>query len=218
MAEIIVMAGTPVDTAFGMDLVAQAGHVGIPIAVSSTPQAQTRFQVRPKEEKEQVVRDLLQKSTQERKRPVLIYCNSLSAAVDFAHLREATGLSIQTPFDFYRECAGAYQSVGILAANAQGAAGVENVLVNENPAIHAISIGHLGWVEAIESGRPAEDIVGAPGFRAALQLMEHEGVEALVLGCTHFPYFSGALEKTTELRLLNPVDFFRSWLQSYKED
>ena len=51
MEPIIVMAGTPVDTRMGMDLLAARGLAGLFCPVSEDPNRQTAFQISPPEEK-----------------------------------------------------------------------------------------------------------------------------------------------------------------------
>ena len=52
---------------------------------------------------------------------------------------------------------------------------------------------------------PAE-IVKKCGLADLLGYMEACGAEAVVLGCTHFPYLKDELAKLTDLPLIDPAD------------
>lgn len=205
--EIAVMAGTPVDTDFGCQLLEGQGFLPLPCPISDDPAGQTYFQTLPVGEKTHQVEEILLELKGRGVKRVLIYCNSLSASIDFDQLAKDLRISLVTPFQAYQDLARQGGSYGVMAANAQGAAGVERAMVQENPGIGLVSIGNLAWVQAVEAGEAPQVLVQKYGIPQTLQLFQKMDCDSLVLACTHFPYFLAALEATSPIPIINPDDF-----------
>ena len=203
--EIAVIAGTPVDTRMGVELLLERGAGAIGFPISRTPEEQTVFQVSPRREKEEAVGAVLDAVGARGLERVLLYCNSLSASVDAHALADARGLRIWTPMDVYGEVARRHRCLGVLAANCQGAAGVERAMVHASPDTVVIGAGDLRLVLGIEAGREPEELLADCGAGELLRFFEENGAEAVVLGCTHFPYLLGALRKKTALPVIDPA-------------
>lgn len=203
--KIAVIAGTPVDTRMGVDLLQGGGAEAVGFPVSQTPGEQTAFQVSSQREKEEAIGAILDRIRARGMDRVLLYCNSLSASVDAHALAEARGLRIWTPMDIYGEAARQYRCLGVLAANCQGAAGVERAMVNASPETMVLGAGVLPLVLGIEAGREPEELLEDCGAAGLLRLFERNGAEAVVLGCTHFPYLREALESMTALPVIDPT-------------
>ena len=203
--EIAVIAGTPVDTRMGVELLLERGAGAIGFPISRTPEEQTVFQVSPRREKEEAVGAVLDAVRSRGLERVLLYCNSLSPSVDAHALADARGLRIWTPMDVYGEVARRHRCLGVLAANCQGAAGVERAMVNASPDTVVIGAGDLRLVLGIEAGREPEELLADCGAGELLRFFEENGAEAVVLGCTHFPYLLGALRKKTALPVIDPA-------------
>ena len=201
---IAVIAGTPVDTQMGVDLLRRKGAGALGFPVSRTPEEQTAFQVGSQSARESALGALLDEIGARGMERVLLYCNSLSATIDAHALAEARGLRIWTPMDVYGEIARRYRRVGVLAANCQGAAGVERAMVNAAPETLVLGTGNLNLVLGIEAGRPPEEL--AERCEHLLRFFEDSGAEAVVLGCTHFPYVKEALQRRTGLPVLDPSE------------
>lgn len=137
---------------------------------------------------------------------MLLYCNSLSATIDAHGLAEERGLRVWTPMDVYGEIALQHRRIGVLAANCQGAAGVERAMVNASPETLVFGAGVLPLVLGVEAGTPPEELVEDCGLGLLLRFFEDNGAEAVVLGCTHFPYVKQALGKRTGLPVLDPAE------------
>lgn len=207
MEPIIVMAGTPVDTRMGMEVLAAHGLEGVFCPVSQDPNQQTAFQISSDREKHDRIAALLEEARAAHGcRKALIYCNSLSGAVDFGPLAEETGLHIVTPLDAYRLLAPRYRSLAVIAANAQGAAGIERTLLHSNPALILRTVGLLPTVLSIEAGEDPERLVEAHRLPALCDWFAGVGAEALVLGCTHFPYLKAALAQRIALPIIDPAE------------
>lgn len=203
---IAVVAGTPVDTRMGLACLEQSGLEGAPFPVSRDPREQTMFQLASKEEKQAVLLDILHQAEGQGCGRVYVYCNSMSAAVDFSALAEETGLRIVTPLDVYRRLAPRYGRLGILAANAQGLAGIERTMLDAAPALEVFSAANLGLVLGIEAGEAAEALVERFCLPDIAAWFAACGAQALILGCTHFPYIREALAARTSLPLIDPAE------------
>ena len=215
---IAVLAGTPVDTRMGVAYLEERGLPGVPFPLSRGPREQTAFQHAPAADKRRQALAVLRGAMAQGCRRAFVYCNSLSAAVDFPGLAEETGMRIVTPLDVYRRLALRYRALGVIAANAQGLSGIEKVLLEANPALDLLGACALPVVLAVEAGMPPEDLVerhrlaalaawknGVGELLAPLWFADG-GMEALVLGCTHFPYFKEALAARTGLPLVDPAE------------
>ena len=204
--QIAVLAGTPVDTQMGVDCLEKAGLTGLPFPLASDPRQQTAFQLSSQEEKTAAVRAVLKDARSRGCEKVFVYCNSLSGAVDFGPLAEETCMTIVTPLDIYRELAPQYRRLGLIAANAQGLAGIERTLFAANPELDLLGACMLPAVLSIEAGQPPEELVEQHHLPELAEWFRLCGMEALVLGCTHFPYFKEALSQRTSLPLIDPAE------------
>ena len=135
-----------------------------------------------------------------------IYCNSLSGALDFQFVARETGLKIVTPLDVYRLLAPKYHSLAVIAANAQGTAGIERTLLSANPDLTLRSTGLLPVVLGIEAGEDPDTLVKQNRLPELVNWYQALGAEALVLGCTHFPYFKEALLRQITLPVIDPAE------------
>lgn len=203
---IAVIAGTPVDTQMGVDLMKRRGAEALGFPVSRTPEEQTAFQVGSQPAREEAVGAILDRIKERGVDRVLLYCNSLSATIDAHALAERRGLRVWTPMDVYGEIALRHRRVGVLAANCQGAAGVERAMVSASPETLVLGAGVLPLVLGVEAGRPPETLVEDCGLETLLRFFERNGAEAVVLGCTHFPYVKEALQRRTALPVLDPAE------------
>lgn len=204
--QIAVLAGTPVDTQMGVECLAKAGLTALAFPMASDPRRQTAFQISPQAEKTAAVRAVLEQAQAQGCEKAFVYCNSLSSSVDFTPLAAETSMTIVTPLDIYRELAPKYRRLGLVAANAQGLAGIERTLVAANPALDLLGACMLPVVLSIEAGQPPEELVERHRLPELAEWFRLSGMEALVLGCTHFPYFKEALARRTSLPLIDPAE------------
>lgn len=204
--QIAVLAGTPVDTQMGVDVLAARRLSGAAFPLAGDPRQQTAFQYAPPEERHRAVRSVLDRARAAGCGRAFVYCNSLSGAVDFPALAAETGMRIVTPLDVYRRLAPRYRRLAVIAANAQGLSGIEGVLLAANPALELAGAGVLAVVESIEAGVPPAQVVEHHHLAALAGWFSACGMEALLLGCTHFPYFKAALAERTDLPLIDPAE------------
>ena len=203
---IAVLAGTPGDTRMGVDCLTGAGLSGAAFPLAEGPRQQTAFQISSPEEKHARVLEVLRTAMDQGCQKVFVYCNSLSSAVDFGPLAAETGLRIVTPLDVYRTLAPRYHRLGLIAANAQGLAGIERALLSANPSLDLLGACMLPAVLSIEQGEDPAELVEYHHLPKLAEWFSQCGMEALVLGCTHFPYFKDALAQRTSLPLIDPAE------------
>lgn len=203
---VAVLAGTPVDTQMGADVLRAHGLEPRNFPVSRHPLEQAAFQVKTKEEKHAVLTEILRRAMDAGCGSAFIYCNSLSGSADFPMLSRELGLRIVTPMDAYGKIARQYRRLGVVAYNGQALAGIDTAMVRANPDILLQPAGIPEVTIDIEAGIAPEEIIRRRHLDKLMVYLEACGCEALVLGCTHFPYLTDALRTYTTLPLLNPAE------------
>lgn len=203
---IAVLAGTPVDTQMGVDLLVSTGLSALAFPVSENPRQQNLFQISSTAEKYTVVLGFLKAAMRQGCRKAFIYCNSLSSSVDFTALAEETGMRIVTPLQVYRSLPARYHRLGIVAANAPGLAGIEQTLYREDPSLELLSVSLLPLVLAIETAPPPEELIQQYHLAELASWFQACNMEVMVLGCTHFPYCKNALKQQVEIPLIDPAE------------
>lgn len=217
--KVAVLAGTPVDTAMGVEYIKNKnseteGQCFLPLCdpVSVDCDAQVRFQYSDEDEKRAIMDNVFNAEIAEGVRDFFVYCNSLAGSFDFdtyavmKSLDTDESIRIYTPLQVYRNLGGEYGRIGVMAANNLSAHAIEEALMAANPDIYMIGTGNMAIVRAIEDGLAPEKIVETCGLRYMVKYMEACGAEAIVLGCTHFPYFRDELAALTDLPVIDPAD------------
>ena len=202
--KVACIAGTPVDTAMGVDLINKNGYDGFAFPSSKTPTEETFFQMSSCEEKNKKILSIIGEIKRQHIEKVLVYCNSLSAAIDFDKIANDENIKIVTPFHVYVDDAKNYKSIGIIAANAVATSKIEKVFMESNKDVSVISIGMLPLVYSIESKMKPKMIVEKHHLKELCKWFKDNGADAILLGCTHFPYIYDELKKVSELPLINP--------------
>lgn len=203
---VAVLAGTPVDTKMGADVLTAHGIVPLMYPVSSDPREQNYFQVLSLEEKHKVLRGLLTGAMAHGCESAFIYCNSLSGSVYFPALAEELGLKIVTPMDVYGALAVRYSKLAIIAANSQALAAQHGVMTRANPRILTMCADLLPVVLDIEARYTPEEIVRRNHLDTLMTYFEQIECEALLLGCTHFPYIKDALSACFSRPIIDPAE------------
>lgn len=191
--KVAVFAGTPVDTEMGVELLKQRGYETLSYPMASTPQEQTLMQYYSQEELEKLFFSGVQEAIDNNVEAIFIYCNSLSVAVNYNKISQELQIPIITPIESYQNIAQEYSSVALLAANSFSAYRIDELLRKANPHLHTVTFGMMNLVEAIERGECAEKIMEKLHLRGLLNYLagivqEGDKIEAVLLGCTHFPY------------------------------
>jgi len=204
--KVAVIAGTPVDTQMGIEFLTSKGIIAQGYSVSTCPEEQSKIQILSPIVLEKILRKIINKIKHEKINTIIIYCNSLSAAVDMDKLSNQEHIRIITPFHIYKKIAGSYNNIGVFTANNQSSAGIEKVIQIVNPNCNVIGIGILPIVVDIEKGIAADEIVEKFALRNLLNFFNVIKVDVIILGCTHFPYLYNELTKYTSTPILDPAE------------
>lgn len=203
---IAVLAGTPIDTAMGVDFIQGKGYAAKGYAVSRTPEEQSLLQVVYPERLTQEVDTLLGTMKRDGAHAVFVYCNSISAAVDMDNLARKHQIFVVTPLHVYIDMGKTFSCLGVLAANNQSTHGIERAIQTHNPHTQVIGTGMLKLVNAIEEKKAPEEIIREASLLPLLHFYRENGCEAVILGCTHFSYLHGALSLISPLPLVDPAE------------
>ncbi len=214
--KIGVIAGTPVDTQMGIDYAVSQGFEAIGFACSKDPREQTEMQVLYKEQLLQVAIKGCLNMIKNGAEGIFVYCNSLSAAIDIDRLKAALPVCTVTPLDVYKLCAKEYGRLSVFAANCQSLAGIEKVILAENPQCCVFGAGILPVVFAIEDNIPSSEIYEKYHLRQLCDSFVHIGCDAIILGCTHFPYIEKEIRENVDIEVINPSRQMLDILESSK--
>lgn len=224
-----VIAGTPVDTRMGVEYIerktqeagTEPGFLPLYYPVSLDCDEQVKFQYTDEDGKRAMIDTLFDSAIEEGVRDFFIYCNSLSGSFDFdiyalkKSIETGEDIRVYTPLQVYRSLGREFSRVGVMAANNLSAHAVEEALMASSPDVYVIGTGNMAIVRMIEDGESPEKIVEYCGLEEMARYMEACGAEAIVLGCTHFPYFRDEFAKRTGLPLIDPADrMFESLLNA----
>ena len=202
--KIAVMAGTPIDSKLGESLLNSYGYNDIVLVpISNNPVEQTTFQSLNDSEREKIIVEIIEQLKEKNCEVIFVYCNSLSSVVDFDRLAIEHNIKIVTPMQMYRNLGLEYKYLAVMAANSHGLTGVENNLYVSNPSLRVLGLSMLELVKAIEEENRPEKIVKDFNFEVLFNYFEQTKVEAVVLGCTHFPYIKKELETITKLPIID---------------
>ena len=202
--KVACIAGTPVDTEMGATLLSENGYEPFCYPTADNPVDQMKFQVSSSESKYNALLNILNKIKVLGINKVLVYCNSLSSAVDFNKLAKETEIKIVTPLNVYEMDAKNYNSVAIIAANAVATKKIEEIYLKANKDIQIVSIGMLPLVISIEKKISPEKIIEIHDLKKMCEWFSNNGAKALILGCTHFPYIYEELKKVTDMNIVEP--------------
>ena len=220
MLKVSVIAGTPVDTQMGMDFLerqnrhAEESDLVEPLyrPVAEDCDAQVRFQYSDEDGKRAVMDSIFDEDISRGVQDFFIYCNSLSGAFDFdtyavrKSIETGRDIRVHTPLQIYRKLGKGYKRIGVVCANNLSAHGIEEALMASNEDLYVVGTGNMSIVRAIEEGFDPADIIESCGLMHMIRYMKDCGAEAVIMGCTHFPYLKEELQKVCDLPLIDPAD------------
>ena len=199
------MAGTPIDTKMGVSLLYKNDFNEIlDIPISRNPSEQTIFQVSNRQYKEKIINNHIDNIKEQNCNVLFVYCNSLSSSLDFNEIAKTKNIRIITPMDIYVEISKKYKKIGIISANAQGLAGIEKVMFQTNENIEIVGITLLEMVKEVEKCENVKKISEKFDFLTLIKYFNAMKVDAIVVGCTHFPYVKEEFKKLTNIEILDP--------------
>lgn len=207
-----VIAGGLVDTQMGVDFLVSKGLSAHPYPAAKEAREQAEFQIASIEVLTNKIRKLFEQIIGDGMASVMIYCNSLSSTVDMQQLSEEFKIKIVTPLQAYAKLASQYSSLGVLAGNNQGLAGIERSILQVNKSCTVIGLSMLPLVLEIEKKTLPSIIIERFSLKTVLKMFEQLGVDALILGCTHFPYLYDELVKHTTVPILDPAELMYTML------
>lgn len=210
--KIGIIAGTVVDTQMGIEFFRKKGVNVLGYSVSKTPEEQSKLQILSSVELTSIVRDIIKKIKNEDIDTIIVYCNSMSAAVDMEKLAKEEDIKIITPHNVYKKIASNFKNIGVLSANNQSAAGIERIIQRENSQCNVIGMGILPLVIEIEKGEEPKDIVDKFALKNVIDFYNCIKVEGVILGCTHFSYIFNELEKYSDLPIIDPAELMYEML------
>ncbi|AAO35043.1 Asp/Glu/hydantoin racemase [Clostridium tetani] len=202
---IALIAGTPFDTQMGMNFLKTKGYDSRAYPISKTPNEQSKLQILYPDRLREMVIEKIKEIKREKIKNIYIHCNSLSGAVDMDKLKEEYEINIITPLQIYREMANQFDTIGVLAANNQSTFGIERTIQEVNPKAYVIGIGILPLVNAIEKSLPVKDIVEDFALEKTIEFFIKNNCEAIILGCTHFPYLYKELQAKSFIKIIDPA-------------
>ena len=220
MLKVSVIAGTPVDTQMGVEFLnrknrhAEESGIVDPLyrPVAEDCDAQVRFQYSDQDGKREVMDAIFDADIAQGVRDFFIYCNSLSGAFDFdsfavkKSIETGEDIRVYTPLQIYRKLGRGYERLGLVAANNLSAHAIEEALLSSNEDLYVVGTGNMSIVRAIEDGFEPDSIVEECGLLHMAEYMKACGAEAIILGCTHFPYLKEEFGKSCGLPLIDPAD------------
>lgn len=199
-----VIAGTPTDTAFGVNFLDKNHIKSFGIAVSENPQDQTQLQALNRRELTYKTLNIIEQLINQGANLIMIYCNSLSGAIDLAFIRKKINIPLVCPFDVYNKLIGQYKKIGIFAANCQSCANIEHFFLSNDSNIKVIGVGNIQIVDDIENSFSPQQIINHHSLVNMGNALEMSGVEVLILACTHFNYFYEILQANLNLKIFEP--------------
>lgn len=184
-----VIAATEFDTRLGVYYLQKSGiNDIISCSISNSPEEQTKLQKNP-QMLMNLVYERITKSIANNAKCVLIYCNSLSGALDLIQLRKIFAIPIVTPIDVYIDYATQFKKFGLIAANCQSVFNIEKIIVQNNPSASVVGLGSLSLVNAVEEKWPSLKIINDFQLINQFSIFRSHGCEVVIIGCTHFHYF-----------------------------
>ncbi|RVU55666.1 aspartate/glutamate racemase family protein [Anaerosphaera multitolerans] len=207
--KIAVMAGTNVDTKMGADLLESKGFETISIAMADSCTDQTDMQYFSSEELEKRAGEEILKAKSQGAEKVFIYCNSLSASIDYKKISKETEMEIITPLETYANLPKSCRNIAVIAANGISAYEIDRIIRDSDSSRNVISMGNMSIVESIEEGLKPEEIIRGLNLKGMVKYFEEiedvrYKIDTILLGCTHFPYIKDQLRSLTTLRVIDP--------------
>ena len=145
---------------------------------------------------------------------IYVYCNSLSGAIDMDRLKKEVPVCVVTPLDIYKMCAGNYKRLSVIAANGQSLSAIERTILGANPECVVFGAGLLPLVVEIEAATPSQKIYDSFQLKKLTDSFVAIGCDALILGCTHFPYVEKEITDGIAVEVINPSDLMLEYLEN----
>lgn len=176
---IIVLGGTHYDAELGEKHLRQYDVQATPVGLSKNPIDQTLLQSCDKAALHELVSSELRLYSGAH---VIVYCNSLSFAIDWKRTEQITQCTFHTLTQPYDRIGRTYDKIAIISANTCMLQRASSYLASLNPDMSIMGFSYLPIICKIEDGDP--DVPGI--LESTIDICEKTGVEAVIMGCTHF--------------------------------
>lgn len=176
---IIVLGGTHYDAALGEKHLRQYDIKATPIGLSETPIDQTLLQSYDQNALYEILSNKLNTYTGAH---VIVYCNSLSFALDWERAEQLTRCHFYSLTNVYDGIGRKYNKIALISANSCMLDRASSYLTRLNPGISIMGFSYLPIICKIEQGdHDVPDIL-----ISTIDICVNTGVEAIIMGCTHF--------------------------------
>lgn len=204
--KVAVIAGTPVDTRFGIEKFRSYGFEVFGKHISKDPVEQTKLQISNPKKLTKVVAKACVEMEAKGADVIVIYCNSMAGAINILEVRKRVNIPVITPHDVYRKVAKKFNKIGVMAANCASTSNIEKAIVNSNSNATVVGYANLDIVNDIEHGDNPKQIVEKRGVDKFANIIDKNNIKAIILGCTHFPYFYDEIRKRTKAKVIEPSE------------
>jgi glutamate racemase len=204
-APVGVIAITEMDTQLGLQRLASQQLTGLGFCIAQGQQAMSHVQTKSEGQLTQQVLNALARLQYYKIQSCIIYCNTLSSAIDLKKIRKTYAHPIVTPLDVYAKVANAHQKVAILGSNCQITAQIEKTLLQRNPKLQVIGVGYQHMVQDLLQQKPTADIISTHQLVALCEHFVKLEATLLISACTHFEKMIAELEPLIpKLKILQP--------------
>lgn len=211
---IAVIAASPFDTQLGVEALSKKGVKALAYPVTVGGIAFTEFSSLSREERNELIRDIIKRAMGRGAQAIMIYCNALSALIDAQQIEKELQIQVVTPFMVYKQYAREYTNLAVICGTNQGLGGIERVIQGERPEDYVTGVGFLHIVHKImEQGDP-EQMFEDLGVKDLLNFFKKSGCQCLVLGCTHLPYVIDQFLKYSPIPVLDPFEIMFEMLMT----
>jgi len=200
-----VIAGTPFDTELGARFFNEKGKETVSAYISKTPDIQNNLQYTDPQKLEIITLETIEFLKEKGAEVIIIYCNSLSSVLNLSKIRGQSRIPVITPLDVYQDLKVNTDKLAVLAANAQSAANIENIISKNYQALEFITAGIMPIINAVEKNIDPEIIFKELGLYDLLFSFKKMGAEAVLLGCTHLPYLKKEISSIFDI-VIDPTD------------
>lgn len=200
---IAVIGGTRFDTGTGCDLVKKNQMEGQGYALANSPEEQNKLQNFDVSKLTHLVKEKIQAAEENKADKILVFCNSLSVAVNMAELQELTSIEIVSPIQIYRKLAEEYNSLFLITANGQCLSGAERVMLKKNPKMELYGFSCLKFISEIEQKASGGETFCSLHFDKVFELSEILSVQCVVSACTHLTPLNRILNNRSKLPVID---------------
>jgi len=175
---VYVIGGDHYDAKMGVDMLAKRGVSSVPLAITDSP---SEYMIRAQDH------DSLQDFVLNKIKDVpadvfLVFCNTLSFAMDWKSLSEEIEVPIISLTTVYNDFITKYKSVGVVAIHEHTLNNMRTFFDRAHGDIETIGFSMIPLIENVEKGVGNTHEV----LQKLISISADLGAEAFIFGCTHF--------------------------------